>query len=203
MFCPGRDPEAVATQLMKTIYDPSLSQEHRTVTTEYAPTIRVSDFKQFRICERNSGNAEATGNSQSTSNDYPEHSEGVWDKLQKTWSLTGDVVFLHHVINGDNTQPSQESAASEAQSSAGASTDEDVSAQAATLRLSLDLSDLIPYVAQKLELLTDYDRDAFEIKNLSTKDMLVAVRILPVPSDSGIIIGVAPISLVALFRLCP
>ena len=203
MFCPGRDPEAVATQLMKTIYDPSLSQEHRTVTTEYAPTIRVSDFKQFRICERNSGNAEATGNLQSTSNDYPEHSEGVWDKLHKTWSLTGDVVFLHHVINGDNTQPSQESAASEAQSSAGASTHEDVSAQAATLRLSLDLSDLIPYVAQKLELLTDYDRDAFEIKNLSTKDMLVAVRILPVPSDLGIIIGVAPISLVALFRLCP
>ena len=70
------------------------------MTTEYAPTIRVSDFKQFRICERNSGNAEATGNLQSTSNDYPEHSEGVWDKLHKTWSLTGDVVFLHEVVAG-------------------------------------------------------------------------------------------------------
>lgn len=155
------------------------------VTTQYAPTIRVCGFKLVRICERNSSNEEATGNLQSTSNDYPENSEGVWDKLQKTWSLTGEVGFLHHVINGDNTQRSKESALSEAQSTAGASTDEDDSAQAVTLRLSLDLSDLIPHVAQKLELLTDYDRDAFEIKNVSTRDMLVAVRILPVPSDSG------------------
>ena len=203
-FCPGRDPKAVATQLTTIIYDTSLSEEHRMVTTQYAPTIRVCGFKLVRICERNSSNEEATGNLQSTSNDYPENSEGVWDKLQKTWSLTGEVGFLHHVINGDNTQRSKESALSEAQSTAGASTDEDDSAQAVTLRLSLDLSDLIPHVAQKLELLTDYDRDAFEIKNVSTRDMLVAVRILPVPSDSGIIIGVASISLFAcLVLLCP
>ena len=181
----GRDPEAVATQLKKTIYDPALSQEHRMVTTKYAPTIRVSGFRPFRICERNSGNTEATGNLQATNNDYPENSEGMWDRLQKTWSVTGEVGFLNHAVNGKNSQPSQESGPSGAQSSTGASTDEDVSAQAATLRLSLDLSDLIPHVAQKLEFLTDYDSDAFEIKNVSTRDMLVAVRILPVPSNSG------------------
>jgi hypothetical protein len=181
----GRDPEAVATQLKKTIYDPALSQEHRMVTTKYAPTIRVSGFRPFRICERNSGNTEATGNLQATNNDYPENSEGMWDRLQKTWSVTGEVGFFHHAVNGNNSQPSQESGPSGAQSSTGASTDEDVSAQAATLRLSLDLSDLIPHVAQKLEFLTDYDSDAFEIKNVSTRDMLVAVRILPVPSNSG------------------
>ena len=155
------------------------------VTTKYAPTIRVSGFRPFRICERNSGNTEATGNLQATNNDYPENSEGMWDRLQKTWSVTGEVGFFHHAVNGNNSQPSQESGPSGAQSSTGASTDEDVSAQAATLRLSLDLSDLIPHVAQKLEFLTDYDSDAFEIKNVSTRDMLVAVRILPVPSDSG------------------
>ena len=202
-FCPGRDPEAVATQLMKTIYDPTLSHEHRMVTAKYAPTIRVSRFKPLRICERNSCNAETAGNLPCGSTQAPRAASAppaeVWDRLSKPWSVSSELVFFHHAINGDNAQPSQESAASEAQSFAGASTDEDVSPQAATLRLSLDLSDLMPYVAHKLQLLTDYDSDAFEIKNLSTKDILVAVRILPVPSDSGITIGVASISLVECF----
>ena len=189
-FDPGRDPKAVANELMKMIYDPALSQDHRILTTNYAPTIRVSNFTPIRICERNSNSEEATGNwdfgNLESSNDYPENSEGVWKKLMQPWFLTADLAFSHQANNGDNTRLSQESVPSEAPSSAAAATDEDVPAQAATLRLSLDLSDFIPHVARKLELLTDYDRDAFEIKNLATRDMLVAVRILPVSSSSGI-----------------